>query len=78
MRTIDTPPVITVRGSGLSSTALPRASAGATARMPRISGTLNGEITPTTPTGTCCASESRGSSLERIDPSGADGSADAS
>jgi hypothetical protein len=30
---------------------LPRASAGATERMPRMIGTLNGEITPTTPTG---------------------------
>ena len=44
-----------VRGSGLRTTALPSASAGATARMPRMSGTLNGEITPTTPTGTRCA-----------------------
>ena len=45
------PPLTAVRGSGLSSTALPSASAGATARIDRIVGTLNGAITPTTPTG---------------------------
>ncbi len=69
-----TPPVTTVRGSGLSSTALPRASAGATERMLRISGTLNGEITPTTPAGTRLAIESRGCSLGSSSPSEAPGS----
>ncbi len=44
------PPQTAVRGSGLSTTALPRA--GATERIERISGALNGAITPTTPTGT--------------------------
>ena len=68
-----TPPVTTVRGSGLSSTALPRASAGATERMLRISGTLNGEITATTPAGTRLAIDSRGCSLGRISPSEAPG-----
>ena len=47
-----TPPDTDVRGSGFKITALPSASAGATARIDRISGKLNGEITPTTPTGT--------------------------
>ena len=46
------PPQIAVRGSGLRITALPSASAGATARIARIVGTLNGAITPTTPAGT--------------------------
>jgi hypothetical protein len=46
-----TPPDTDVRGSGFKITALPSASAGATARMDRISGKLNGEMT-TTPTGT--------------------------
>ena len=51
-RAIANPPLTGVRTSGLSTTALPSASAGATERIDRISGTLNGEITPTTPTGT--------------------------
>ena len=46
------PPLTGVRVSGLSTTALPSASAGATERRPRMSGKLNGEITPTTPCGT--------------------------
>ena len=52
-----------MRGSGLSTTALPRASAGATDRMDRICGKLNGAITPTTPAGTRSAKLSRGFSL---------------
>jgi hypothetical protein len=44
-----TPPQTAVRGSGLSTTALPRASAGASARAARKGGALNGAITPTTP-----------------------------
>ena len=51
-RASTTPPVTAVRGSGFSTTALPSASAGATERMARICGKLNGEITPTTPAGT--------------------------
>ena len=64
------PPVSAVRGSGLSTTALPVASAGATARIDRISGKLNGEITPMTPRGTRRASESRPPSLGSIRPWG--------
>ena len=41
-----------VRRSGFRITALPVASAGETARMLRMSGKLNGDITPTTPCGT--------------------------
>ncbi len=44
--------MIGVRGSGLSTTVLPAASAGATARIDRIRGKLNGEMMPTTPCGT--------------------------
>ena len=64
------PPVSAVRGSGLSTTALPVASAGATARLDRISGKLNGEITPITPRGTRRASDSRPPSLGSIKPCG--------
>ena len=46
------PPLAGVRTSGLSTTALPSARAGATERRLRISGKLKGEITPTTPCGT--------------------------
>ena len=42
---------LAVRGSGLSTTALPTANAGATERAASISGALNGAMTPTTPTG---------------------------
>lgn len=59
-------------------TALPSARAGATERMLRMSGTLNGEMTATTPAGTRRASESRGCSLGRISPVGRPGSAAAS
>ena len=58
--TLAIPPDTDVRGSGLRITALPRASAGATDRMDRIAGKLNGEMTPTTPIGTCRATDSRG------------------
>ena len=75
-RTMLTPPVTAVRGSGLSTTELPSASAGATERMPRMSGTLNGAMTPTTPTGTRRAIESRGSSLGSSSPYGVPGRAD--
>ena len=59
-----------VCGSGLSSTALPSASAGATARVDRISGKLNGEITPTTPWGTRRAKLMRFALLGSIWPGG--------
>ena len=51
IRAIDTPPLTAVRRSGLRTTAFPSASAGATERMARIRGRLNGAMTPTTPTG---------------------------
>ncbi len=51
-RAMITPPAAAVCGSGFSTTALPAARAGATARSDRMSGKLNGEITPTTPCGT--------------------------
>ncbi len=54
-----TPPLIAVRGSGLQITALPNAEAGAMARMARMTGALKGAITPTTPTGSRRAIESR-------------------
>ena len=73
-----TPPVTAVRGSGLRMTALPRASAGATERMPRMIGTLNGEMTPTTPAGIRRAIDSRGCSLASSSPYGRLGSAAAS
>ncbi len=72
------PPLTAVRGSGLSSTALPRARAGATARMARMVGTLNGAITPTTPTGSRRARLSRGWAERSSSPYGAEASADAS
>ena len=45
------PPLIGVSGDGFSTTALPSASAGATTRMPRMSGKFHGVIAPTTPRG---------------------------
>ena len=65
-----TPPHTAVRGSGLRITALPSASAGATERIERISGALNGAMTPTTPTGTRRARLRRFCSLGMISPSG--------
>lgn len=72
------PPHTAVRGSGLRTTALPRARAGATDRIDRISGALNGEITPTTPTGTRRVYDSRGASLGRTCPAGREARAAAS
>ena len=43
-----TPPQTAVRGSGLSTTALPTASAGASARAASMRGALKGAMTPTT------------------------------
>ena len=67
-----------MRGSGLRITALPSARAGATARIDRIVGTLNGEMTPTTPTGTRRDIDSRGLEERRSSPYGADARAAAS
>ncbi len=78
IRTSVTPPQTAVRGSGLSSTALPSASAGATARIERISGKLNGAITDTTPTGRRRAKDQRFSFEVSTSPAGREGSADAS
>ena len=64
-----------VRGSGLRMTALPSASAGATDRMDRMPGKLNGEITPTTPTGTRRATDRRGLTERSISPYGWEASA---
>src|SRR3954470_7124888 len=72
------PPLIAVRGSGLRITALPSARAGATARMARIVGTLNGAMTPTTPAGTRRANDSRGAPVRSSSPYGCEGSAAAS
>ena len=57
---------------------LPSARAGATDLIPKMMGTLNGEITATTPTGRRRASESRGSSLGISSPYARLGSAAAS
>lgn len=67
-----------MRGSGLRTTALPSASAGATARIARMVGTLNGAMTPTTPAGTRRAKDSRGAEVRSSSPYGCDGSAEAS
>ena len=61
-----------MRGSGLRITALPSASAGATDRIDRIDGKLNGETTPTTPIGTWRARDRRGLLDRSISPYGAD------
>jgi hypothetical protein len=78
MRAWMKPPATAVRWSGLATTALPSASAGAIDRVERISGTLNGEMTPTTPTGTRLSRLSRGWLLGRMSPIGRDASAAAS
>ena len=57
------PPETGVCTSGLRMTALPRASAGATARTDRICGKFHGLITPTTPSGIRRAIDSRPGSL---------------
>ncbi len=67
-RASTTPPHTAVRGSGFSTTALPSASAGATERMARICGKLNGEMTPTTPTGTRSAQLRCGDSVGSSSP----------
>ena len=51
---------------------------GATARMARMVGTLNGAMTPTTPTGSRPARLSRGWAERSSSPYGAEASADAS
>jgi len=78
IRAIATPPETAVRESGFSTTALPRASAGATDRIARISGTLNGEMTPTTPTGSRRTRLSLGFALGMTSPMAWEASAAAS
>ncbi len=73
-----TPPLTAVRGSGLRTTALPSARAGATDRMASTSGTLNGAMTPTTPAGTRQARLSRGCAVGRTCPVAREASAAAS
>jgi hypothetical protein len=73
-----TPPHTAVRGSGLRTTVLPSASAGATDRSARTSGALNGAMTATTPAGTRRTMLSRGASLGSSSPCDRDGSAAAS
>ena len=51
MRAMTTPPARADFGSGLMTTALPSASAGAADRRASCSGAFHGAITPTTPTG---------------------------
>jgi hypothetical protein len=72
------PPHTAVRGSGLSTTAFPSASAGATDRIASANGPLNGAMTPTTPAGTRRTMLSRGTELGNSSPFDRDGSAAAS
>lgn len=51
MRASSRPPVTGVSPAGLSTTALPTASAGATDRFDSCMGKFHGEMTATTPTG---------------------------
>ncbi len=74
----ESPPQTAVRGSGLRTTPLPSASAGATERMERISGALKGAITPTTPTGMRRVYDSRGASVGSTWPAGREARAAAS
>ena len=72
------PPATGVCGSGLRTTALPSASAGATTRIPRTLGEFHGVIAPTTPTGTRRIIESRpGWTVGTSEPYGWDGIVDA-
>ena len=73
------PPVIGVCASGLMTTALPSASAGAITRMPRITGAFHGVIAPTTPIGTRWAKLMRPRSVVgSSSPNGCPASAEAS
>ena len=68
------PPHTGVCGSGFRITALPRASAGATTRMPRTLGEFHGVMAPTTPTGTRRTIERRSVCADgSSDPYGWDG-----
>jgi hypothetical protein len=62
----------------LTTTALPSASAGAMARIERTMGTLNGAMTPTTPTGNRRAKLSLGNGVLRTSPKGSEHSPAAS
>jgi hypothetical protein len=64
--------------SSLSRTALPRARAGATARIERTIGALNGAMTATSPTGSRRLSLNRDWVLRRTSPLGTAASAAAS
>ena len=65
------PPQTGVCGSGLRTTALPRARAGATTRIPSTLGEFHGVMAPTTPTGTRRTIERRpGDTVGTSDPYG--------
>ncbi len=69
------PPTTGVCGSGLRTTALPSASAGATTRIPSTDGEFHGVIAPMTPAGTRRTIDSRPLTADGIsDPYGWDGS----
>ena len=69
------PPTTGVCGSGLRTTALPSASAGATTRMPSTDGEFHGVIAPMTPAGTRRTIDSRPLTADGIsEPYGWDGS----
>ena len=69
------PPMIGVCGSGLRTTALPRASAGATTRIPSTLGEFHGVIVPITPTGIRRTIDSRpGTTVGTSEPYGCHGS----
>ena len=69
------PPTTGVCGSGLRTTALPRASAGATTRMPSTDGEFQGVIAPMTPAGTRRTIDSRPFTADGInEPYACDGS----
>ncbi len=71
--------MIGVCASGLMTTALPSASAGAITRMPRITGAFQGVIAPTTPIGTRWAKLMRPRSVVgSSSPNGCPASAEAS
>ena len=68
------PPHTGVWGSGLRTTALPSASAGATTRIPRTLGEFQGVIAPITPAGTRRTMESRpGATDGTSEPYGCEG-----
>ena len=72
------PPATEVRRSGFKTTALPKAKAGAVARMDKSKGTLKGEMTPITPRGTRVARLILGKAEGSTSPGGCEAMAAAS